>query len=104
MLKRRMVVILLLISVLANFGLAYRVFDLGVTITYGSDELARRGRQAEAMQKVFPATVKDRSRSNLIDVARKLGLEVFDKGDEGVYIDGVQFTFSGDQVSGVDFN
>ena len=104
MLKGRMVVILLLISVLANFGLAYRVFDLGVTITYGNDELARRGRQVEAMQKLFPAVLKDRSRSNLTDVAGKLGLEVLDKGDEGVYIDGVQFIFSGDQVSAVDSN
>jgi hypothetical protein len=104
MLTRKILPVLLLISVLGNLGLAYRILDLGTTITYGADEAVRRNKQVSAMQKLFPALLEDRSRFGLADTAGRLALEVLDKGAEGTYVDGIQFIFVGDQVSGVDFN
>jgi hypothetical protein len=104
MLTRKILPVLLLISVLGNLGLAYRILDLGTTITYSADEAVRRNKQVSAMQKLFPALLEDRSRFGLADAAGRLALEVLDKGAEGTYVDGIQFIFVGDQVSGVDFN
>jgi hypothetical protein len=102
--KRKSIAALLLISLAVNLGLAYRVLDLSSAITDSSDEVARRDKQVRAMQKLLPAILANGSRVNLAVVAGNLGMQVLDKKDEGVYVDGVLFVFSGEQVSAVDFN
>lgn len=103
MLTKRLLSIFLLISVLGNFFLMYRVLDLGVTTTYQESEIALRIKQMEAMERLFPALVASTSRSQLLDAAEKLELETFDKGSEGVNVGGIMFIFSDNRVSAVDF-
>lgn len=43
--------IALFISISINIALLYRVFDLGVTTTHGSDEIGYRQRQALELKK-----------------------------------------------------
>jgi hypothetical protein len=95
--------ILLLISVLGNAVLLYRVFDLGVTTTYGSDEIRRRSQQAADAEKLLPSLVSGTSRMDLLNAAQKTGLEVLDKGEEGLYVGGIHFVLSGDRVAAVKF-
>jgi hypothetical protein len=102
--KGTIIIVCLLMSLVINLGLAFRVLDLGAVITDGSDEIIRRGKQVHAMQELFPAILKDGSRVNFATAAEKLGLQVLDKNDEGVYVEGIQFIFSEGQVSAVDFN
>ena len=95
--------VLLLISVLGNAVLIYRVFDLGVTTTYGSDEISRRTQQVADAQKLLPPLLSGTSRMELLSEAQKAGLEVMDKGEEGLYVGGIHFVLSGDRVAAIDF-
>lgn len=96
--------LLLSISVLGNALLLYRVIDLGVTITYGADEIGRRSNQAADVQKLLPLLMTHVSRADVLSAAGKAGLEVIDKGDEGLYVGDILFAFSGDLVAAVKLN
>jgi hypothetical protein len=91
-------------SLVANLVLVYRVFDLGVSVTYGSDEIERRGKQADVIQKLFPPLMSNVTRTEIISVAKQLGLAVLDKGDEGLYIGGVQIVFSNEKLTSMSFD
>jgi hypothetical protein len=82
---------LLLMSVLGNVLLIYRVFDLGVTTTYGSDEISRRTQQVADAEKLLPPLLSGTSRTELLSEAQKAGLDVMDKGKEGLYVGGIHF-------------
>src|SRR5690606_15053959 len=94
----RLLSIALAISALLNLYLAYRLLDLGVTSTYAADELQRRGAQVSALQRLLPLLMPNTSRHLLISTAQAAGLEVLDKGDEGVYVEEILFVISNDQV------
>lgn len=96
--------IALFLSVLGNLVLLYRVFDLGVTTTYGADEISRRSRQAADAQKLLPLLMPGTSRSDVSSAARKVGLEVIDKGEEGLYVGGIHFVVADDRVAAVRFD
>jgi hypothetical protein len=99
---RQALPILLVLSLLTNGVLLYRVFDLGVTTTYGADEIDRRSEQAAGAQKLLPLLMPSTSRADLLTAAQKSGLEVLDKGEEGLYIGGVHFVLSGDRVTAIE--
>jgi hypothetical protein len=101
---RKVLGIALLVSVLGNIVLLYRVLDMGVTTTYGADEISRRGKQVADVQKLLPLLMPHTSRADLLGAAQKAGLEIIDKGQEGMYVGDVQFIFSGDQVTAVKFD
>ena len=104
MVTRKVLGILLLISVLGNAFLLYRVIDLGVTTTYGADEIGRRSSQAADAQKLFTLLMTHVSRADVLAAAGKTGLEILDKQDEGTYVGNILFIFSGDQVTAVKFD
>lgn len=93
----------LLISVVGNIVLLYRLLDMGVTTTHGADEINRRGQQLADVQKLLPLLMPNVSRVDLLSAARKADLEFLEKGEEGVYVGGIQFLFSGDQVVAIKF-
>jgi hypothetical protein len=95
--------VLLVISIIGNAILLYRVLDMGVTTTYQSDEIKQRGEQLEGIQKLWSSLLPNTSRADVLNAARKSGLEVLDKQEEGLYVDGIHFVFSGDQVTAVKF-
>lgn len=101
--KNRLVVPLVL-SVLGNCILLYRVLDLGVATTYLSDEVRRRGQQTEDARKLLSFLVTHQSRADVLDAARVTGLEVLDKGEAGVFIGSIHFIFSDDEVSTIEFD
>lgn len=96
--------ILLLLSVLGNAILLYRVLDLGVMTTYGDDEVSRRSKQAADAQKLLPLLMLDTSRADVLSAAQKAGLEVIDKGEEGLYVGDIHFVLSEDRIVAVKFD
>jgi hypothetical protein len=101
---KNVISIALLLSVLGNFVLLYRVFDMGLTSTYEADEISRRGHQVANVQKLLPLLVPNMSRANLLSAARKANLEILEKGEEGLYVGGIRFLLSGDRVVAVNFD
>lgn len=93
----------LLCSILINVTLLYRVIDLGVTTTYGADEINYRNRQASDLKKLLPLLLKSTSQEQVLLAARQAGLEVMKKIDEGTYVGTVLFTYSDGKVIAVDF-
>ncbi len=98
----RVIRLALLCSVLLNAVLLYRVFDLGVTITYGADEIHYRNRQTSDLKKLMPLLRKSTSQEQVLLAAKQAGLEVIKKPGEGTYVGAVLFTYSGDKVITVD--
>jgi hypothetical protein len=94
---------LLFISAVGNAVLLFRVFDLGVTTTYGSDEISRRTHQVADAQKLLPPLLSDTSRKDLLSAALKANLEVLEKGEEGLYVGGIHFVLTGDRVAAIEF-
>jgi len=90
-------------SVLGNIVLLYRVFDMGVTMSYGADEISRRSQQIADVQMLIPLLMPHTSRADVVTAAQKEGLEILDKRDEGLYVGGIQFTFLGDRIAAVNF-
>ncbi len=93
--------IALALSVLANILLFYRIVDLGVTMTYGADELTRREGQLSTMQVLLPHLVNTATHATIQKAAQKAGLEILDKGAEGLYVGEVHFIFTGDTLTSV---
>lgn len=101
---RQILGIALCISVLGNTALLYRVIDLGAVTTDQASEVSLQQRQLEIVKKLLPTLSRSVSRENLVGAARAAGLEVHDKGDEGVVIGTVEFTLSRDGIAAVNFN
>ena|SRR5215813_6643744 len=100
----RLVLVALVASVCLNFVLIYRVFDMGVMDTSRSDEIQRREHQAKTAEKLLLELLPATSRGDLRTAAQRAGLEVLDKGDEGMYVGGIQFVLSKDRISAIWFN
>jgi hypothetical protein len=83
--------------------LLYRVFDLGVTTTYGDDEISRRSQQAADAQRLMPLLMPGASRADVLSAAARAGLEVLDKGEEGLFVGSMHFVFTQDRVAAVKF-
>lgn len=94
----------LALSLIGNVALLYRVLDLGVTTTYGEDEVNRRNQQAADVQKLLPLLMPNMSRSHVLSAAQAAGLEILDKGEEGIYVGSVHFVLSGYQVTAIKFD
>ncbi|EFB7642808.1 hypothetical protein E4I92_14360 [Escherichia coli] len=92
----------LLFSILINAALLYRVFDLGVTTTYGADEINYRNRQASDLKKLLPLLLKSTSQEQVLLAARQASLEVIKKPGEGTYVGTLLFTYSDGKVMAVD--
>jgi hypothetical protein len=95
--------IALLVSVLVNAFLLYRLLDTGVTVTYGAAEISYKQKQEAAAEKLLPLLLANTSRDSLLDAARRAGLEIIDKGTDGVYVGKVHFMLSNDHVTAVTF-
>jgi hypothetical protein len=91
------------LSVLANAVLLYRVLDLGSATTDEAAEISRERAQLGAVQKLLPLLPPSVSREDLVNAARKAGLDVFDKGKEGLLVGTVLFTLSDGRVVSVEF-
>lgn len=100
---KRVASIVLWISLLGNAALLYRLFDLGVTTTYGADEISRRNQQAAQAEKLVPLLLQSTSRAEVLSAAQKADLEVLEKGEDGLYVGSIHFVFVGDQVAAVSF-
>ena len=95
--------IALTLSLLGNALLIYRVFDIGVAMTYGSDELHRRETQLSNMQLLLPYLIDTSTGPTIRSAAKAAGLEVLDKGTDGLYVGEIHFIFMGDTLSAVKF-
>jgi len=98
--KRRALSIALLLSIIGNVVLLYRVVDLGVTVTHTADEISYKSKQLTDIEKLWPALAPKLSRADLLTAAHKTGLEVMEKKDEdSLFLGEVQFLLAGDQVT-----
>ena len=94
----------LLLSVIVNIALLYRLLDTGISVSYQADELGYKSKQLTDVQKMFPVLVPKMSRADLLEKARKTGLEIIEKKDDNtVYVGGIQFVLSNDQVTAIKF-
>jgi hypothetical protein len=91
------------LSVLANAVLLYRVLDLGSATTDEAVEIRHERAQLGAIQKLLPLLPPSVSREDLVNAAREAGLDIFDKGTEGLLVGTVLFTLSEGRVVAVKF-
>lgn len=98
---KKLTVFSLVISVVINFALLYRIFDLGVTTTYGSEEILQRNQQVRELEKLLPLLLITTSREQVLHAANQAGLEVTEKREEGTYIGMTLFSFSDNKVTAV---
>jgi hypothetical protein len=99
--QMKILALILVISVLGNVFLLYRLIDTGVTVTYGAAELGYRAKKLKALEKLLPLLLSDTSRDALLSAARKAELEIIEKQGDGTYIGGLQFVFSGNRLTAV---
>jgi hypothetical protein len=101
---KRIIVIALSLSVVVNLVLLYRILDTGVSLTHQSDEIGYKSRQLANMEKMWPVLMPRISRTDLLEAARKTGLEVMEKKSENFLIIGhVQFLLSDNRVVAIKF-
>ncbi len=101
---KRVIGFALLLSIVANLALLYRVLDTGVSLTHQADELGYKSRQLADVEKLWPVLMSKISRSDLMEAARKTGLDVMEKKSEKSLIVGhVQFLMSDNQVAAIKF-
>jgi len=100
----RTLTVCLLISVVANLFLLYRLLDTGVTTTYQASEIRSSTKQLSDMQKLFPAIATGFSRDALMNAAHTVGLEVIEKDKGELYVGSIEFSLKGDTVVGIRFN
>lgn len=93
--------IALTLSILANVFLVYRTFDIGVTMTYMSDEIEHQQTRAADVERLLPLLAPHLTKSELLEAAGKAGLEVIEKQEEGIYVGDLLFTLAGDRVISV---
>lgn len=98
---KRSIEFALLLSMVINAALLYRIFDFGVTVTHRADEIHYRDRQATDLEKLLPLLLKTASQEQVILAGRQAELEVIEKLGEGVYIGTVFFSYSGGKITAV---
>lgn len=99
---RKSLGVALLFSIIANAVLIYRVFDLGISVTYQTAEIQYKSKQLTDVGKLWPALTPKISRGDLLEAARKTGLEVLEKEEEkSLFIGRVQFLLSGESVTAI---
>ncbi|MDD2769731.1 MAG: hypothetical protein PHT19_13420 [Methylococcus sp.] len=98
------IVFMLLFSAAINVALLYRVFDLGVTITYGEEETRQRNQQVMELEKLLPLLMGTTTQEQVLRAANKAGLEVMKSGDDGILVGMTHFSFSGNKVTSVTLN
>ena len=95
-----MIKLILIISLLLNIFLAYRVFDLGITTTHQSEQLNYLNAQLGDVEKLWSSLFDNSSRSGVLQAAGNLGMEVIDKPSESaIYVGRIKFILSGDKVT-----
>lgn len=97
-------VFMLLLSVAINVVLLYRVFDLGVTITYGEEETRQRNQQVAELDKLLPLLMSTTTKEQVLHAANKAGLEVMKSGNDGILVGRTYFSFSDNKVVSVTLN
>jgi hypothetical protein len=97
-------IILLILSLSINIFLSYKVFDLGVTVTYMQEEQNTNRRQFSDIEKIFPNLVHDLSKSRILDAGKKSNLMVIDKQEEGIYIGSIYFQYSKNGLLKINFD
>ena len=100
----KVVTVSLLVSVIANGFLLYRLLDTGVTTTYEASEIKSQTRQLSDMQKLFLAVSTGLTRDALMIAAHAAGLEVIQKEKGDLYVGSIEFSLVGDKVVGIHFN
>ncbi len=101
---KRVIGFALLLSVVANLALLYRILDTGVSLTHQADEIGYKSRQLADMEKIWPVLMPRISQTELMDAARKTGLEVMEKKSENSLVIGhVQFLLSDNRVVAIKF-
>jgi hypothetical protein len=95
--------ILLAVSVLGNLALLYGSINQAVRIDHTSSELERRESQIEAATKLFRPTVKGQSTAALVEAAKREKLEILQKDERHVYINGIEFTSDNGAISSFSF-
>lgn len=95
---------MLVVSIMVNGFLLYRVFDVGVTTTYEGSEIKSLKRQQAQMQKLFPLLQKGISRDALLGAARGAGLEVMEKTQDQVYVGAIEFVLRDGNVVDLRFD
>jgi len=100
----RSLLILLILSVVANAFLMYRLLDTGVTTTYQSAEIKSLLKQQADMKKLIPLLQKGTSRDTILGAAREAGLEVMQKEPDMLYVGTVEFLFKDGRLSEVKFD
>lgn len=91
----------LMCSVFINAALIYRVFDLGLTITHGSDDAQYRAQQSSDLTKVLSLLLKSTTRTQVLAAGKEAGLDVIEKQEEGDYVGTVFFSYSKGKVKTV---
>jgi hypothetical protein len=77
---------------------------MGVANTHGNDEISRRNGQVRVAERFFLPLIAGFSKSELIDAAKKAGVGVMDKGEDGIYVGEIRLTFSNDRLVSVSFD
>lgn len=84
----------LLLSLVGNGVLLWRILDLGVTTTYLDDQNQIFDRTLNDLEKLLPSIVGQSSRASIASLATKSGIGVLDKGSDGLLIGTMYFRFS----------
>jgi hypothetical protein len=100
----RAITVCLLISVIANVFLLYRLLDTGVTTTYEASQIKSSTRQLSDMQKLFPGLMTALTRDALMNAARTAGLEVIEKDKSELYVGTIEFSLADNKVVGIHFD
>tara|TARA_R110000824_G_scaffold118960_2_gene271451 strand:+ start:70653 stop:70979 length:327 start_codon:yes stop_codon:yes gene_type:complete len=101
--KKNILTFCLVLSVVGNALLLYRVADLGVTTTHQSEQIRLNAQQAKDAEEILPMLINKTSRDDVLFAARKAGLTTFEK-EEGLIVGQLLFVFSGELLDRVIFS
>jgi len=91
---------ILLVSLILNAWLGYRILNLGVTITHQSDQIKFLNGQVKDVEKLWTKQVERSSSSALIEAAKEVGLEVIEKRNEhAFYLGRIKVLLTDDRVA-----
>ena len=95
-------VVALVVSLLMNLLLLWRVFDLDVTTTHLAEENQILDRTLRDLERLLPSAIGTISREHLEGLARSAGIEVHAKEECGLLIGTMYFLFSEGRLSRIE--